>query len=729
MGTPAILRDLRAAAITVVGISPIDVGYGLAAFSALGLAYAYHGIAAAFLALIIGNLVPALFRNADTFISGGRPAQTLVIAALVAAGVGQGAGYVELFGHIAACVMLAGGLQIIFGLCRFGAAIRYFPLPVTAGYTNGVAVMLAGSALLMIVATQAANGSASPWSNEMLPRLLFVVLLVLGMWLVARKQRVIHWAIFGLLGGTALFHLNSVAGGPDMGLTLPETIQLGPDWDAMVAMLAAPGKAFGGETLRTVLPYALTIAILNALDTLMAAAYVEVATDRRHDGNALLVDHGLANLMGGILGALPMAPSVTRSALALQAGASTARTPLLGAAIGLLLMVMGGDLLGAIPKVVAGALLLFLAWTMVDEWSRGQVKAWLVAAGDRETRARVGRNLAVMLVVVVVTIAAGLIAAMAVGLILAMALFVRDNSRPVIGRSNRGSHRRSLVMRSPAQNAILDARGNEIIIVELVGPLFFGTADQLLDKIDDCVHGARHIVFDCRLVTEIDATGARIMQRMTRRLDGRGVSVHLACVNSNDARGKELAATMAGGVLPADRWHPDADRALEACEDELLGAAAEEERHDWFLRGFDFATGMTVTDLDNLFAYMEVRDFAVGAPIFQQGDPSDRLYVVVIGRVEITLPPKSGQASRRLAALRPGVVFGEMGMLRGGIGRTANALAVRTTVVWSLSRTNLARLHNDHPALAAKLLGNIAYQLASRLAIITDELRHSTGIS
>ena len=120
-----------------------------------------------------------------------------------------------------------------------------------------------------------------------------------------------------------------------------------------------------------------------------------------------------------------------------------------------------------------------------------------------------------------------------------------------------------------------------------------------------------------------------------------------------------------------------------------------------------------------LQAIMKPVHFEAGQVIFRQGDPGDALYVSLKGEIGLQMPG----SQRRLASFAPGVSVGEMAVLTHGT-RSAEAVAESDVMALRLSVESFDHMKLAQPALAAKILNNIALHLAGRVRMLTGDLAH-----
>jgi SulP family sulfate permease len=335
-------------------------------------------------------------------------------------------------------------------------------------------------------------------------------------------------------------------------------------------------------------------------------------------------------------------------------------------------------------------------------------------------------NYLVMLTVVATAVVANLIVAVGVGVVGAMLLFVRRNSSSVIRRELHGNRHHSLRQRSISRMRELEREGWRIVVLELEGPLFFGTADKLSREIERHAAKAEYLILDFRRINDIDATGARILQQATSAGSSRNCQLIFASINPDGARARML--TMLGGVgLPERRfWFHAADDAMEWAEEDLLAKFDLPEPRDRQLsvRETQIGRGLDKNDLQVLEAALVELHLERGAPIFCTGDEADGLYVVTAGSVSVYLRGEPGR--KRVASLAPGVVFGEMGLL-DGLPRSADLTADEDSVVLKLTRTQFEDIRASHPNIAATVLFNLSTEMATRLRYVNLELQAASA--
>jgi hypothetical protein len=276
----------------------------------------------------------------------------------------------------------------------------------------------------------------------------------------------------------------------------------------------------------------------------------------------------------------------------------------------------------------------------------------------------------------------------------------------------RGSDRPSRRSYPPALEARLKPLRAAITVLDVDEAQLDGRSAQALDGLDRPDAGCRCLVLDLRRVGVIDAPGAAALQRLGQRLQARGVTVSLAGLADGSAPARALRADAASLTL----W-PDADRAIEAAERQLLGGLLADAVAEVPLAESSLLQGLSPEQCGAVSARMQVRSLGAGEPLFAAGDPADGMFVLTRGSISILSPEKNGRSQRYLT-ISPGAMLGETAMLDGG-GRSATAVADTAAVVHWLRPGALYALERDDPAIAIRLYHNIAHHLSQRLRVIS----------
>jgi MFS superfamily sulfate permease-like transporter/CRP-like cAMP-binding protein len=461
---------------------------------------------------------------------------------------------------------------------------------------------------------------------------------------------------------------------------------------------------------------AAVIAIIGALDSLLAAAAIDIAAGVRHRGNRELVAQGVGNIVSALFGGVPVALSPTRALPAFRAGGRTRAIGFIASALLAAALLAGSSALAYLPLAVLGGVMLTVAWGLVDVWTRGLVRR--LVAGDRD-RTLLWSS-AVVVLVAAITVLVNFVIAVTVGVFLSMALFIASMNRSLVRSVQNGAARPSRRIYGPEEARVLADARRKIAVVELEGALFFGSAERLGAEVEPLAPAARFVVLDFHRVNAIDASGAIALEQLANRLGAAGSSLLLAGVTPEGRHGLALVAAGTFANPEARRWFGDADHAIGWAEDRLLGTARSVSSKEIPLERLALAAGLGEDELASLRRSLRRAELDADEVLFREGEPGDKLYLLARGAVSILV--RGGGQQRRIVTFAPGSVFGEAAMLDGA-PRSATATAIEDTVVYSLSRSALDALSRSDPGLSSKLLVNLGRHLSARLRQTTDTLR------
>jgi len=481
------LSDLKADALAGLTVAIVALPLSMAIAIASGVG-PERGL---YTAIVGGFLVSAL--GGSRYQVGGPAGAFIVLVSACVMAIG-------LQGLILA-TFLSGFVLIAAGLLRFGTYIRYIPYPVTVGFTAGIAVIIfasqlrdmfglslpggePGEILHKVQALWAARGTVTP-AAMVLAALTAAVI-------VGLKRLRPGWP--GMLIAVTLASIVVVA------LTLPvETI--GSRFGALPNMLPAPSlPGFSTEALWAALPWALSFALLGAIESLLSAVVADGMSGARHRSNAELVAQGVANMGSSLFGGFCVTGTIARTATNVRAGSRGPISGILHALFLLSFMLIAAPLAAYIPLAALAGVLAVVAWGMAE---RHEFAALL-----RSSRGDAMVVSVTFLLVVFRDLTEGII----VGFALAGLVFIKRMSE-------------SAAMRPRAEHH--DAPREDRVIYHLEGPYFFGAAAQLGGVLDRIAESPRALVLDMSGVPLIDSSGARGFHTLAARARRRGGQLYL----------------------------------------------------------------------------------------------------------------------------------------------------------------------------------------------------------
>ena len=437
-------------------------------------------------------------------------------------------------GGLMLATMMAGALLFLMGLARLGRLIQFVPYPVTTGFTAGIAVVIATgqvkdflglqgvppaehfhqvvantvAALPTLQPVDAALGVATLALLLLLPRWLPRIpapLLAIGgvaaaAFLLQRLVPGLHVATIG----TRFQHVHDGALVPGMPAGLPSFVW---PWQQPGANGAALGLDW--HTITTLLPSALVIALLGAIESLLSAVASDAMSGHKHDPDAELMAQGTGNLLAPLFGGFASTGAIARTATNVRAGAVSPVAGIVHAGFLLLAILWLAPVLDQLPLAAMAALLLVVAWRMSDV-------RHFVHALRKSPRS----DVLVLLTCFSLTIAFDMVVGVMVGFVLAALLFMRSIAEMTGARLVRTWHPQLQVDIPP-----------EILVYEIDGPLFFGAAEKAMTAMHTIHREARALVLDLDGSLVVDATGIVNLQSLLERLRRSHVPVVLTGVH------------------------------------------------------------------------------------------------------------------------------------------------------------------------------------------------------
>jgi SulP family sulfate permease len=497
--------DARGTAVSSVLTLATTVSYGTVAAGSLaemGGGLAASMVLSGLIAASLGALVSSAMGSAQTQIFSPRASVSVIIsAAAVAFGAGQGAPAGQVVGLLTICLLLSALMQLAFAGLRMGGLIRLIPHSVTAGLVIALSIKLAWSQLPdLFRSAQAHTSLVAP---------LVTGLMTLGAIALCRRW---HGSGLGLLAGLIAGLMTAAlveVALPDAMLHLPAIdIHQGPLLSLKLA-IEVVGMNVPGHSWSSVLGFAAVIALVNSFETLTSAMQLEELGGSRVDANRALMASACGSLMSLCAGGLPVAGSTSTSAAHVQAGATRRRAALASAALVGLGTLALGDAISMVPLAVVAGLMLSVAVDLAMSPVKELINQW------RTDRDGVRGELAVVVLVGGLLLSAGILTAIAAGVVAASALaFVKMRD---------GLVRRQYSATGTGQLFEEDEEDdNGIEVIELGQPLFFATVETAVSAIDRVKPLTRFAVLDLGPGGGMDLTAAKALSRCASEMTRRG---------------------------------------------------------------------------------------------------------------------------------------------------------------------------------------------------------------
>lgn len=504
------LQALRADAVAGLTVAIVALPLSMAIAIACGLSPDKGLITA----IVGGFLISAL--GGSRFQIGGPAGAFIVLVAAVLERHGADGLLLATF--------LAGLILMAIGFLRLGTYIQYIPFPVTVGFTAGIAVIIFASQIRDLLGLDLAREPAA-----LLPKLA-------ALWQAAGTMRPEALAVAAGTAGLVLalrrwrptwpsFLLGIVAAGLAVTLLGLDVATIGSRFGAMPTGLPAPAfPPLDLARIQVVLPDAIAIALLGAIESLLSAVVADGMTGRRHRSNCELVAQGAANMAVSLFGGMPATGTIARTATNIRAGARGPVAGMLHALALLACLALAAPLMAAVPLAALAAVLAIVAWNMAE---RHEFLSLIRLSQSDAT---------LVIVTFLLTILVDLAVAIGVGVTLGAFVFLHRMAEAVevetgarLVPEDVADHAPDAAgkARAPYAGAEMES-ARDVVVYRISGAFFFGATSTVIATLERMGQRPRAFVFDLAGVPFIDSTAARALASFVSRMQASGVSVVVA---------------------------------------------------------------------------------------------------------------------------------------------------------------------------------------------------------
>jgi sulfate permease, SulP family len=452
-------------------------------------------------AVVAGFLISAL-GGSRTQIGGPTGAFVVIVAGIV---VKFGLGGLALVG------IMAGILLLLMGITGLGAAVKYIPRPVTIGFTNGIALLIASTQIKDFLGEK-----TPPVPSEFLARLRMLLhyvgttrwqtvavaatsLAIILLW--PRLTKRVPGSIVALLLSTvavAIFHLPIETIGSKFG-GIPQGFP----------HFVLP--SFQAAHILPLLPSAFTVALLAAVESLLSAVVADGMSGDHHNSNVELVAQGVANIVSPLFGGIPATGAIARTATNIRSGALTPVAGMVHALTLLAILLVAAPLARFVPLATLAAVLFVVAYNM-GEWR------------EIGTIVRLSKtDIAVWITTFSLTVLADLTVAVGVGMALAALLYIYRIAETTTVEAVTPEYLED------GQAHILQDKDipSNVTILRIHGPFLFGATEKLADATKNLTKLGDVVILRLRNMTALDATGIHALEQFSERLHKTGKTLLL----------------------------------------------------------------------------------------------------------------------------------------------------------------------------------------------------------
>ena len=473
---------------------------------AFGIASGVTPQAGLYTAVLAGFLISAL-GGSRLQIGGPTGAFVVIVAGIIATHGVSG---------LLIVTLMAGVILMLMAVTGLGTAVKYIPRPVTIGFTNGIAVLIASTQLNDFLGLET---KATPSEFIMRMRVL------------ANSLSTIHWPT--LLVATSSILIILIL--PKLTKRVPGSIVALALGAIAVAAFGIPletiGSRFGGiptglphfslpqfrpELIVPLLPAAVTVAMLAAIESLLSAVVADSMSDDRHNSNMELLAQGIANVAVPFVGGIPATGAIARTATNIRSGARTPVSGMVHALTLLVILVVAAPLARYIPLATLAAILLVVAYNM-SEWREVTTILKLSKA-----------DIIVWVMTFALTVLADLTVAVEIGMLLAALLYIYRVSQ-------------TTTVAPVTEEYIEDGRPHilqdkllppYVLVLRIHGPFLFGATEKLSEATADVESLPAVVILRLRNMTAIDATGLHELEKLADRLRATGRTLLLCGARS-----------------------------------------------------------------------------------------------------------------------------------------------------------------------------------------------------
>lgn len=472
-------------------------------------------IAGLYGAIALG-IFAAIFGGTPVQISGPTGPMTVVSAVIIGEAMQQYGSLQAAFPLIIATFVLAGIFETLLGVFRLGTYIKYMPYPVVSGFMSGIGFIIIITQIFPLLGVDAPTGGpmGTIRSIHKIPEIVnfysvgLAIAAVLIIYLFPRVTKKIPSNLVALIVVTLLAYFfiapNSIlrlnSGGP-IPSGLPSLhlnfLDVFADFNVTIKIIE----------------YALTLAFLGAIDSLLTSVVADNLTKTRHRSNQELIGQGIGNTISGFIGGLPGAGATMRTVINIRSGAKTKLSGVVAGSFLVLVLLGIGPLVGHIPNAVLAGILITVGISIIDY------------KGLRHLRTVPRSDAIVLILVLFLTVFVDLLVAVAAGLILAAILFMKKIADVVEDRMETAPLKNfSREIPWLDEGDILNRIGDKVFIKHLNGPLFFGFATRFREMVQ-ALPNIQLVVIRMDKVPYIDQSGLYALEEAIIDLEEKSIEV------------------------------------------------------------------------------------------------------------------------------------------------------------------------------------------------------------
>lgn len=615
----------------------------------------------------------------------------------------------EIFVLLALTTALTGVAMVAVGYLKLGRLVRYMPATVLGAFMAGTGWLLFRGGLGVAIGTSLGLGELDAlFDNNALRLLVPALLLGTLIWFVDRSMGLPPFATgLSVVAGIGAFYAvvltsSSVGSVEDAGWLIGPFPEVAPITTVSPTEFANASWSDLGRSAVGII----SVVGISVVALLLNLTGLGSESSRRLDVDAELRVSGFTNIVTAPLGPAPAYHALGDSLLARRLGAADRRISVAVGALLVLFGIVGVSAIGYIPRFVVGGLLMAIGISLLEGWIR-------------ELRRSISLAEQVLSISILGVIAFfGVLEGIGLGVVAACATFIVRYSRVDPFRiASTGRQQRSRVSRPSDEREHIDEHGDDLLILELQGYLFFGSVAMIEDRVEELAAKTDNppvaVVVDFKNVTGIDVSGYSLIASLAAELRRNGTAVLFAGLEKRLADAVVATSSELDGAVA---FIPTLDEAIERGEEILLASVDHQSTSD-------SESAYKVSISNALRAGFEEVAFPAGTVVMKAGAMSDGMLIMTKGQMTAYQVDEKGERTR-LRRFGPTTVLGEIGMMEGG-PRTADIVAdIDSAGLW-LSVERYRQLRVDEPDFIFDLHRLIIKVQANRVVELSEALSRS----
>lgn len=498
------LSDLMAGIIVGIVALPLAIAFGIAS----GVS-PEKGIITA----IIAGFIISLLGGSKVQIGGPTGAFIVIVY-----------GIIQQYGEkgLIVATIMAGLLLIFLGVFKLGTIIKFIPYPIVVGFTSGIAVTIFTTQIKdlfgLTMETVPADflskwgAYAHDFSTIDLWSTFVGILSIIIIAVTPRFSKKIPGSLIAIIFMTILVYLMKTYAG----ITSVETI--GDRFTINATLPDAKVPDISWEVIKGLLPAALTIAVLGAIESLLSATVADGVTGDKHDSNQELIGQGIANMVTPLFGGIPATGAIARTMTNINNGGKTPVAGIIHSIILLLILLFLMPLAQYIPMACLAGVLVIVSYNM-SEW-----RSFRVLMKNPKS------DVTVLLITFFLTVIFDLTIAIEIGLVIACLLFMRrvmENTNISVIRDEIDPNQESDI--AVNEEKLTVPKGVEVY--EIDGPFFFGIANKFEETMVQLGDRPKVRIIRMRKVPFIDSTGIHNLTNLCKMSQKENIRIILSGVN------------------------------------------------------------------------------------------------------------------------------------------------------------------------------------------------------